>query len=280
MKNICLIVVFVLIFISGCVFEKNQGMNFYEGSVEEEIGELLSFEEAVSSSDALFTGKIEKINYKDGHFEFETSVKEVLGGNVFEKTVFVFPSDTEATKYNEGKEYLFVTQKNDYVMYDYDRYIIAGDIFIFPEEEIFTQYGEDIVLENGGNVIEYIVEASEKIPVTEEKVYLNSFEETANEAYHIGIVKINRLYSEGIYHNGNVYTCRVKKLFTENELNKDKDGSIMLVLLKGSVEIGKEYLVGFDPASEYSIIYSQTTRESIFEPTEENISAIKEYILN
>ncbi len=276
MKKIFLFIISLLMVISGCAIN-NPDTNYYEEPEEGET-ELLSFEEAVSLSNAVFYGKIEKIIVKEEHFEFETSVTEVLGGNVFEKKVFVFPSEEDALKYKEGKEYLFVTKKNDYVMYDYDRYMISGNIFIFPEENIFTQYGEEIVLENGEDIIEYITENSKEIPVAEEKVYSSSFEETAKESYHIGIVKIGKLYEESTNHNGNVYVCKVKKLFTENELNKDKDGTIMLVLLKGSVEIGKEYLIGFDPASEFSIIYTQTTLESIFEPTEENINLIKKYI--
>lgn len=280
---------FVLLFLvisAGCNTIGPNNIDFSSIDIYDCEYEYISFEEAISSSDIAFLGKIEQIIIEENHIEFNVLVKKTIFGNIKESVIHVFPSYDEAIKYEEGKEYIFITEKDNYIMYDYDRYYINGCVYINPNEEIYTQYDEPLQFDAKTNIIDYIADVRKnavkdtQIYTKEQEVvvYNTAAEEMVAESTHVGIVKVADLFVESTQHNGNVYTCYVEELFTENELNTYDDGSILLVLLKGSVEIGEEYLIGFYPASEYSLIYTQTTLESIMENNEENINIVKQYV--
>lgn len=284
MKRFVIIMLALFLFVlSGCNYIPNNNDSFL---VEESEYDYISFENAISLSDVAFLGKIEQIITDANHTEFEVSVRKIIFGNIEEKTVHVFPSYNEVNNYKQGQEYVFVAQKKEYVMYDYDRYIITGCVYINLNEKIYTQYDEPIQFDAKTNIIDHIasiyssITKDTQISTNEQElvIYNSATEEMVAESTHVGIVKVAELFVESTQHNGNVYTCYVEELFTNNALDTYEDGSILLVLLKGSVEIGEKYLVGFYPASEGSLIYTQTTLESILENNEENINIVKQYV--
>ena len=51
---------------------------------------------------------------------------------------------------------------------------------------------------------------------------------------------------------GNVYRCTVDSLSKGSNLNTNDDGTILIVILKNTVEIDNNYIIGFSPVDEGS----------------------------
>ncbi|WP_349948403.1 hypothetical protein ABFV83_08200 [Lacrimispora sp. BS-2] len=76
-------------------------------------------------------------------------------------------------------------------------------------------------------------------------------------------VSIEDLKVEGLVHNGNTYTCDVTDIIKGDSLQKGEDGKILVTFLKGSVEIGGKYVVAVNRVGKDSIIYTQSSKNSV-----------------
>ena len=94
------------------------------------------------------------------------------------------------------------------------------------------------------------------------------------ESEYVGTVKILELVNEGKVHNGNVYRCSVESLSKGSNLNTYDDGTVLIVILKNTVEVGNSYIVGFSPADKGSLIYTQSTDTGVYDINDERISDI------
>ena len=63
-----------------------------------------------------------------------------------------------------------------------------------------------------------------------------------------------------------------------SDLNTYDDGTFLLSLRKGTVEVGKRYIIGFTPADEGSLIYSQETEHSVYEVSDALLEEIAGYV--
>ena len=64
--------------------------------------------------------------------------------------------------------------------------------------------------------------------------------------------------------NSNIYTCKASSLSKGDKLYTYEDGTFLLSLMKGMVEPGNTYEIGFDSIEEGGLIYIQSTKNSVF----------------
>ena len=91
------------------------------------------------------------------------------------------------------------------------------------------------------------------------------------ESDYVGRVKILELVNEGKTHNGNVYRCSVESLSKGDDLNTYDDGTVLIVILKNTVETDNSYIIGFSSVDEGSLIYTQSTDASVYDIDDERI---------
>ena len=97
-----------------------------------------------------------------------------------------------------------------------------------------------------------------------DKVYADSREEMIGESDYVGIVDILSLTKEKMNDNSSIYTCKASSLSKGEKLATYEDGTFLLSLMKGLVEPGNSYEIGFDSIEEDGLIYIQSTKNSVF----------------
>ena len=127
-------------------------------------------------------------------------------------------------------------------------------------------YGEELNI-TYNEIMDQIRETKgEFIPETkEQKAYADIYEEMIDLSPIIATVTILQLEMEVDTHNGNVYTAEIQQYLKGEAVNSRADGTISLVLLKGSVEVGKTYIIGFESPEEGSVVYVQSTKNSVMD---------------
>lgn len=240
----------------------------------------IGFDDLVLLSNVAVVGKYEEVIINETYVEYKFKVKEVLYGEVEDEDIFVYSdigdvyvSGTDYSykiggkKYTEGNDYILVLEKHESIMYDHDRYLVDSDVILDETQKKYEMYNKRIDIPDGESVKDYIVSVYNSIPhevkEKDNKVYSDSEEEMLTESDYIGIVSILSLEVEKKNDNSNVYRCRVDSLSKGEKLNKYEDGTILLSLMKGKVEVGDKYEIGFNSVDEYSLIYIQATKDSV-----------------
>ncbi|MCR5828906.1 MAG: hypothetical protein K6F93_00975 [Lachnospiraceae bacterium] len=246
--------------------------------------EKFTFEELVLDSNAAVLGEyVEMIDYDpEPYVEYRFLVKDCLYGDVTDKEIFLYElkadlySDDGTFSYKSGKDiyskgndYMLVTERYQSIMYDHDRYLLAADIILNETEGKYVMFSEPIVIPEGKDLKEYILSIYNSVPHKKEspksdKVYADSREEMIGESDYVGIVDILSLTKEKMNDNSNIYTCKASSLSKGYKLNTYEDGTFLLSLMKGMVEPGNTYEIGFDSIEEGGLIYIQSTKNSIF----------------
>ncbi len=84
------------------------------------------------------------------------------------------------------------------------------------------------------------------------------------ESDFVGIIDVISLTKEKTNDNSNIYTCKASSLSKGDKLYTYEDGTFLLSLMKGLVEPGNTYEIGFDSIEEGGLIYIQSTKNSVF----------------
>ncbi len=244
--------------------------------------EKFSFEELVLDSNAAVLGEYVEMIDHDYYVEYKFLVKDCLYGDVTDKEIFLYEikasrhSDdgTYSYKsgedtYKKGNDYMLVTERFQSIMYDHDRYLLAADIILNETEGKYVMFSEPIVIPEGKDLKEYILSIYNSVPHKKEppksdKVYADSREEMMEESDFVGIVDILSLTKEKMNDNSNIYTCKASSLSKGDKLYTYEDGTFLLSLMKGMVEPGNTYEIGFDSIEEGGLIYIQSTKNSVF----------------
>ena len=139
-------------------------------------------------------------------------------------------------------------------------------------------YSKSIDLPTGVAIKEYILEIYNSVShhsvKVDDTIYESDFDEMMAESEYIGKVTVIELISEGKVHNGNTYRCSVEKLVKGKALNRYDDGSILMVILKNSVNVGDTYIIGFDQVDDNSLIYTQAVKTSVYDYQDELMNMI------
>ncbi len=254
----------------------------------------LSFEDLVGLSDSAILGEyVETITY-DNYVEHCFKVSEVYYGDIQDEQIYLYSNKGKAyvdeidyeykldyCPYEVGKEYLLIMDKYSSIMFTHDRYVTGAELLICPEDGVCSMYSEPVAINKDMTVADYIVSLPNSYLPTQidvAKVYNNETEKAVANAEYVAKIKVCDLYFESETHNGNTYLCDAELLYKGGELNLREDGKILLVILKDTVEVGGEYIVCFSKVSENSVIYTQQTKDSVLEATDDIESTIKSYI--
>lgn len=252
--------------------------------------QMLTFDELILMSNAAIVGEyIETIRH-DYYTEQKFRVKECLYGNVTDSEIYLYSNvgtshvpdvcytyELGADIYETGTDYILVTERFQSVLCDHDRYMLNADVFLCEGTKEFTMYSRPLDIPEETDIKDYICSVYSSVPHPAAAVpvsYENETAEMLGESAYIGTVNILELVSEGKVHNGNVYRCSVESLSKGEDLNTYDDGTVLIVLLKNTVEVGSRYIVGFSPASENSLIYTQATSKSVHPVSNELLSEI------
>jgi len=254
-----------------------------------------TFEEVVQESDVAVVAEYIETIEQEAYLEHRFSVKDCLYGGVTNSEIYLYAPygnaavsghswRFDADVYEENMEYLLVTYLKKSPLYVHDRYSISTDVLLCETTGKYTLYGEPIAVPDGMTMREYVcslhAEQIQEINAdAEETEYENEVAEMVGSSRYVGIIHIEAMKNEGVFHNGDVFFCTVESLIKGEELNTYDDGIFMLTLIKGSVEVGKSYIIGFSPATdEYSLIYRQQTDASVYEVSDALLEEIAGYV--
>lgn len=245
------------------------------------IVEPISFEDAMKNSDVLIVGKCTAVNPavpSAGYTEYRFDVKEVLGGELAEKSIFFSVPRSEITGFGEigkdeyvtGKEYLLPLKKET-VMFQSIYPLTVYGISLNLTDEAYRYY-EQIDVPKGMTVKSYAVSqfnAAEHETPAPEKDYPDDFTAFLEESAYIAKVRVVSTEQEQFFTRAFVECQEVYKGQRPKSLRKD--GLISIAVMNGTVEDGKEYVVGFVGGGAYEV----STRHSVYDVSEEIISKCK-----
>lgn len=286
-KNIYLLLMMIVVVsnISGCS-DVNRNTDSEIGSkVESEVEfevQAFTFEEIVENSNVTLYGQYIESYEHEYYVEHKFKVNEVLYGTVSEAEIYLYADkgtahiveegyfyEMDADIYEKNKEYILILEKRESILYDHDRYLNIGDLLLCETDKEYRLYSEVVEIPSGLTLEEYVL-STKNLADIQEETGLTDFisgneDEWIESSKYIGKVKILELYVEGKVHNGNTYKCKVESLLKGTDLNMFSDETILLTILKDTVDIGGTYMIGFSPASENSLIYAQTSVDGVLE---------------
>lgn len=245
----------------------------------------LTLDEVILLSDVCIVGKCTEIIWHENYGEVKFRVKECLYGNVTEKDIYLFSNkplgenmysdcySIAAEHYEEGKSYILLLQKWQSIMFEHDRYLEISEDYIFNTKTM--------KISEMKNMKDYVCSVYYSVSHPEEEVpevYNSELEEMVGESTFVGIVKILSLENEVKTDNGNVYNVRVELLLKEDEYLPPTQKNIYLKILKNTVEIGKSYIIGFNPVEKRSLIHTQTTKTGVYEVDDEILAEIEKIL--
>lgn len=254
--------------------------------------EYVTFDELISISDAAIVGEYIETIVHEYYIEQKFKVKECLYGGVTDPEIYLcsnigtanveeigYSYESGADIYEKGLSYLLVMERQQSIFYDHDRYMLNADVLLCESSKEYRMYGQSIELPAENSMRDYITSVHSSVPhptdISEPVTYENELSEMLGESTYVGIVNILGLEIEGI-HNGNTYRCSVESLSKGSNLNTYGDGTILMTILKGKVEVGQRYIIGFSPADEGSLIYGQETAASVYDVSDELLSEISQ----
>lgn len=258
--------------------------------------EYLTFDELISMSDVAIVGEyIETIEH-EYYIEQKFKVNECLYGGVTDPEIYLYSDigianvggiaysyESGADVYEEGLSYLLVMERQQSILYDHDCYMLNADVLLCESSKEYSMYARAIDIPADSTMRDYIISVYNSVPhpvsVSEPVSYENELSEMVGESTYVGIVNILEMEGEGKVHNGNVYRCSVESLSKGSNLNTYGDGTILMTILKGKVEVGHRYIIGFTPAdkdSADSLIYVQSTVASVYDVSDELLSEISQ----
>lgn len=264
--------------------------------------EYVTFEEAVQLSNAAILGEyVEMVEY-ESYVEYKFRVLECLYGDVTEEEIYLnselgtgtvsgiqYSYELGADVYTEGFDYILIMEKLESIMYDHDRYLLLTDLYLCEDEQEYLMYSQPIAIPDETSAKDYILsiraaaQGIESEPASEDgtttAAYENELDEMAGESQYIGIVEIIALENESTKNNGNAYRCLVESLIKGGSLNTYDDGTILISILKDTVEVGGRYIIGFSPVSgEDTLVCIQETKTSVYDVSDELISDITQLL--
>lgn len=255
--------------------------------------EYVTFDELISISDAAIVGEYIETIVHEYYIEQKFKVKECLYGGVTDPEIYLcsnigtanveeigYSYESGADIYEKGLSYLLVMERQQSIFYDHDRYMLNADVLLCESSKEYRMYGQSIDLPAETSMRDYITSlynsVSHPANATQPVTYENELSEMVGESAYVGVVNILGLEIEGI-HNGNSYRCSVESLSKGSNLNTYEDGTILMTILKGKVEVGHRYIIGFSPAdNQDSLVYRQETAASVYDVSDELLSEISQ----
>ncbi len=245
----------------------------------------LTFQEAIDLSDCVVVAEYVSYEDKDAYVVSLFQVKNMLRGTAKEEMIHVvemkgtstvlgtdYSYKTGGGTYEAGKQYILVLNRNDLLFYEYPHYVPVTDIFI-PVDDIESamMYGEPIDELQDMNVStlrtnDLFMRAR---PVEEEEPSYTTAEDIPTiieESDYLLEVQITGMMGEGIVHDGVTYFCKVLDVLQGGTLVTAANDTIYIVFMKDSVQLNETYIVMVNQAGEQSLLFTQSSLNSIIDP--------------
>lgn len=240
----------------------------------------------LEDADIIVKGTIESINAHSDYDEYVVAVSETLKGDIVDQVqirnyLYEYSysyGETEAagrtnTDYEVGKNYIFVLQhiRNVYE----DIYMILSDVHIpLNDAQECTVLAEE--LEDGEAYIDQYKFQNEQGRGSELSLdYIESSDPEVifTESKYIAKVEIQELYRST--ETVDVYSCTVVE-FLKGDMQTLEDNQIIIPFFKDTVQVGDIYVVCLNSDREDAIIYSLSSKNSVWEPSqfEDSFNAI------
>ncbi|MDR0325691.1 MAG: hypothetical protein LBI19_06330 [Oscillospiraceae bacterium] len=242
-----------------------------------------SFQEIVEMSNCVVVASFVSSKITDrGRVESAFNVIEVLRGEVSEKTIYLteakgystvldseYSYETGNTAYEPKKQYILIMRRSDSLFYDYPQQVLLAGIFI-PVDDIgkSTMYGASLSEMTGvesADDIKSIIRTA-KGPADEGQRYTTAidFPTIIDESDYVLEVRIRGLYVEGITGNSNTYFCKILDTIKGRNINTiEESDEILVSLIKDSVVVGETYILMINSVGEDSVIYTQSSKNSV-----------------
>lgn len=243
--------------------------------VSDVMHKTISLDEAVANSDCGIIGRYTGIEEYEEYVFYHFDVVDLVCGSLDlnEVSVYAIRTNTDMSdRYEEGEDYILTLYEEEVVLFDTERrFISPSSEMMFPVDGPFTMYGEELDFDDAAELTDYIASAYDLVEheiVAEAVVeYASDAERIEGESQYIGYVTIEGLDFEGGA-NTNTYTCTVTGLVKGESLNTRTDGTILMSIVKDTVEVGETYFIGFNPADVDSVIYVQAGFDFVVEDIE------------
>lgn len=263
----------------------------------------MTFTEVLEEIDCAAVGKL--VSYEshaqtDGYTEYTFEVTDVWRGEA-EDTIHVFSAaemvSVEGTEnsyetgnniYSVGEEYVLIMSKLDSLFYEYPHYGFYADVYIpVNDTSKSTIQGRPLEEVSGLNIsaIKTLIQntnAKMSDSTQNEQNYTTATDlpTILQETDLVLEVKVTELFVESEYANSNTYYCDVLNVLKGGSVTKSEErGDIMITLMKGSVEIGETYVVLVNQVGEDSLIYTQSSTNSVIPSNDtETINEIQSLI--
>ena len=243
-------------------------------------------ESDISNSTCAIRGEfikvIKDINYTDdeslAYDAWEFKNNEVIYGYAPEETVEVIHLESmDIESFVPGEEYLLVLDRFDSIHFDRgakyrilcEAVINLTDINKINFSDIYGYVKIDAKDDN--EVIDYFKEIEENVGHRKQnlkKIFRNTdISEVAKNCEIIVKLMPKGILVESNLGSANTYICLVSDVLKGEDILIHNENIIYASLTKDSVEIGKEYYVMLSTVDETSIIYEQSSKESVI-PTE------------
>lgn len=181
-----------------------------------------------------------------------------------------YNTQPQKSQYKTGNQYILVLSKNSSV-YSGDIYHVKADIFIQIDEngkiKTCKHYRDDLKkgFSNVDEFREYIKKLTplDKAGVENSTLYTKSknLADIVEALQNIFKVKIKGIKFESKT-DRNTYICSVIEIL-KGKTNCKVPGEIWAILFKGSVELGKEYILLLNTDNEHSLSYTLSSKDSV-----------------
>ncbi len=288
MKKICMVCLLaaaavISFMMTACSSEKPLAITYMEYEKT-----FLTLEEMIKKSDVAIVGEYVETIRHDNYIEQKFKVKECLYGDVADSEIYLYSGtgvghieeidytyELGADVYEVGMEYILILERAQSVMYEHDRYMQSADVFLCDSVGEYRMYSQRVEIPAEVTLKDYITSTYEAVshPAGQAAsvLYEDEIARMMGESDYVGRVKILELVNEGKTHNGNVYRCSVESLSKGDDLNTYDDGTVLIVILKNTVETDNSYIIGFSSVDEGSLIYTQSTDASVYDIDDERI---------
>lgn len=243
--------------------------------------EYISFDEAINSSYCIVSATLKEIIENDDFREYLFLLEKSLKGDMDVDHFYVTEGygeihvkeidqnySTVEPRFSVGGQYILLLSKTTSVYFDHDKYMCLGDSLIQIDNNNkfvkFQMYDKDIDIgiRDINELKAYIDKVSTLVKIVEAYgvpfTKSDKLSEIVTVSNYIVHVKIGSISIKAPNSNRDTYYCNVIKNFKGST-----DEKIQVVLFKGTVTEGEEYILLLNKESGNSLLYTLSSRNSV-----------------
>jgi len=230
-----------------------------------------TFEELVEASNCAAVAEL--ISHKNNSRGIESSfaVQEVLYGEIAEEIIHVEMEKEESQKYTAGEEYILILDREDSLFYDHPLCVVVSYELFIPANDLgnSTLYGKPIsaLVNRSATATKATIVDLRGAAKPERKSYTKANDLSTIITESDLVLEVKIIDSEDGVYNAALCGGQVFNVLKGAPINSDEE-YIMLTMLKGSVKVGKTYIVTANRVEDDSIIYSLSAKNGVIPITD------------